>query len=278
MFLKLLLPILFLISSNKASTECPTSCYCDNDSTDYLKINCQSNNLKTAIGFPPEAKVVNFSHNQLEFVLNSTFGQNEQLEVVDLSNNEIFSLAGGLLEGCSNLKEVNLRHNELKFINSVVFEGLQTVQGQNSAQSSEQTARNVNIKLGSNPWHCNCALRKVWQKLSQIPRLTLVDPMTCVTPEKYSNMPISELEEICTEAMSVHDWVIIGLAIVGVVISIAVTIVDDMIVRSQNLSDSGDGDSDFVTDLDTKVFVKAGPIDGTSSAGSNGEMGEEASV
>ena len=257
--------VLFIYSCSVLTQSCPDNCYCDNDNSGFYKVNCQSQKFQLIPEFSQEVKVANFSQNSIEFVLNSTFTGKEKLLKVDLSGNRIFSLASGVFGGCVNLEDIDLRDNQLTFINSITFDGINVViRDQNSTEKDfnqrellGHSRKPVRIRFDGNPWHCNCALKKVWKKLEEIPWIE-IDAVVCYTPEKYRNRQIEDISDICADQMSGHDIAIIVLAVLSVIVSVIVTIVDD-VTSKRKPHDARD--DVFVTDLDKTAHLNGHKMD-----------------
>ena len=234
--------LLFTFGKLFMAEDCSESCACSPKPNGQLTIDCSGSNLKTFPKISPKVTFANFSSNFFEFIDNSTFAEKESLKIADLESNQIFSLGAEIFRGCSNLQEVNLQHNELKFINSLVFDGI--FQAYGDGGKSAKATQPIRVKLGNNPWHCNCPLKQVWNKFKTLEGIEM-DPIVCATPEKFEGQQLSNLNDLCEQRMSTHDFVIICLSVLTVLVSIVVTVADEVIVRRNSSADEDNSETEL---------------------------------
>lgn len=105
---------------------CPQSCRC---STVLLEVNCSGGQHTTVpAGLPPDAELLNLTHNKIKTLVSQQFSAFTQLAHLDLSDNLLALIEVDAFLGLHKLLTLHLAHNHLKIIPVGVFAGLINLQ------------------------------------------------------------------------------------------------------------------------------------------------------
>ncbi|XP_028990537.1 leucine-rich repeat-containing protein 15 [Betta splendens] len=124
--------------------------------------------------------------NHLTSLKNGMFSILRSLEVLNLAGNRINETDIGIFKPLSSMTLLNLANNQLSTIYFKTFLSIQTY--------------STHILLEGNPWHCDCDLQRLFQKLRSIQRLFLDDyyNLTCQAPPALRDYRLMEVDtELC---------------------------------------------------------------------------------
>lgn len=141
-------------------------------------------------------KKLDISHNELEEISSSSFNNLSSLEVLNLSINQIGFLHGKEFQNLTSLKILNLEQNKISSIGIESFaenKNLRSVH-LNSNELKDvcvwEMLKNVSIKIGKNPWNCDCDFIRQMIRMIEENKLHVKD-----TFDLYCEENVNELKD-----------------------------------------------------------------------------------
>lgn len=154
------------------------------------RLNLSSNAIHTiqvrAFSSMTSLRQLHLQDNRLTSLKNGMFSILRSLEVLNLAGNRINETDVGIFKPLSSMTLLNLAHNQLSTVYFKTFLSIQTY--------------STHILLEGNPWHCDCDLQRVFQKLRSIQRLFLDDyyNLSCEAPPVLQGYRLMEVDtELC---------------------------------------------------------------------------------
>ncbi|CAB0033010.1 unnamed protein product [Trichogramma brassicae] len=124
---------------------------------------------------------LNLRDNRLQSLQNGVFESLNNLKTLDLSKNKITYINAGAFRGLSSLIQLELGNNRLRRLTRGLFEPLTSLERLGNRLSHlpkglfDENSDLLQLRLGRNPWHCDCASSYLALWLRRRYRLRLVE-------------------------------------------------------------------------------------------------------
>ncbi|KAK0150767.1 Phospholipase A2 inhibitor [Merluccius polli] len=178
-----------------------------------------------AFGGVMSLRRLNLEGNRLRALGAGLFSTLHSLEVLSLRGNPIGSVEPGVFTPLPSLALLDLSFNQLSGLHYKVLLGMLTPV--------------VHVMLEGNPWHCDCELQRVFEKLGRVRRIFLDDyrELRCSEPAELRGRPMTEVDsELC-----MGETVIVLILTVMVFITVVTSVI--MAEKSKRSGEAKDEES-----------------------------------
>ncbi|XP_039250657.2 leucine-rich repeat-containing protein 3B-like isoform X1 [Styela clava] len=180
-----------IIAGEDDNIECPLGCMCfpveENEMYDpptYSRVSVLSNETVIAVsclrqqltkvptGFAPNTAALFLSYNDLSQLNRSMFAGLNKLKILDISHNKLVSIANDTFDDMRELEQLDLSYNKIRWLPNGFLcpwyrQGFGTHLSNPISCKGWITAKTqLQLVLGENPWHCNCALQQFVEQFS----------------------------------------------------------------------------------------------------------------
>ncbi|KAG7279581.1 hypothetical protein CRUP_034169 [Coryphaenoides rupestris] len=157
---------------------------------DLARLDLSSNLIRLirpgAFGGVRSLRRLHLEGNRLSALVSGLFSTLHSLEVLGLRGNPIGSVEPGVLAPLPSLALLDLSFNRLSGLHFKTLLGMRTPV--------------THVLLEGNPWHCDCELQRVFDKLRRVRRIMLDDvrELRCSEPAELRGRPMAEVDgELC---------------------------------------------------------------------------------
>lgn len=177
-----------------------SKCECYSFRGNILALNCENRGLtELPRKLPWNTKIVNLDRNSIESLSLKGIGENEKqnwMDVIRLSvrHNKISALDDADFDQLQAVRQLNLTHNRLNWI---------------PKDKLNRLSKMDVVKLGFNPWICNCNTinnTELFQRWLRATKQVDLEDIRC--NDKLNGPPIYKLDknELCSDKISSYYW------------------------------------------------------------------------